>query len=178
MGPHLGHPAATYWRLNMSNLDQLGLKAKFHKAGEAQLADGVLNRLEAVAAFDLEDTLNAAVQEGELDANQTESAGNEFKRFLALTLLARHGVGDVEQRIAGPSPVVDAVWHECLDDEDGYKALCDDVLGFHLGHGVDLENTPEPESSQPMVDLLTEFFVTHDAAAWSGNLASCWPVIR
>lgn len=159
----------------MSALDQLGLRREFQH-GSDKLEDRVLDRLEAVAAFDLNETLGAAVAAGELDASQAETAGSEFKRFLALTVLANQGVAEVDQRIAGPSPLVDAVWHECLEDEAGYRAMCNNVLGFDLGHGVDHEAESQEQSSKPMVDLLTEFFVQHDSAAWSGKLADCWPI--
>ena len=162
----------------MSALDQLGLRREFQHEGEARLGDRVLSRLEAVAAFDLGSTLDSAVEAGELDASQAETAGSEFRRFLALTVLANQGVSDVEDRIAGPSPLVDKVWHECLENEAGYNAMCDEVLGFKLGHGVDEDGPKEEHSSKPMVDLLAEFFVKHDANAWSGKLADCWPIFR
>lgn len=162
----------------MSALDQLGLRSEFQKNGQAQFEDRVLSRLEAVATFDLAETLDQAVAAGELDASQAQTAGSEFKRFLALTVLANQRVADVEDRIAGPSPLVDKVWHECMEDEAGYNTMCDKVLGFTLGHGVDEEGETEAESSEPMADLLAEFFVTHDASSWSGKLADCWPIFR
>ena len=162
----------------MSGLDRLGLRKEFQGNGDAKLDDRVLDTLEAVAAFDVGDALDAAVRDGELDRARAETAGIEFKRFLALTVLARHEVDGAEVDAMGPSPLVDAVWHECLDDEPAYTALCDGVLGFRLGHGVDPEGPKEPVSSEPMKAMLDVFFSEYDRDAGAGNLASCWPVLR
>ena len=160
----------------MNGLDQLGLRNEFRN-GAGKLDGCVLDTLDAVAAFDLTDTLDAVVAEGELDAAQAETAGIEFKRFLALTVLAKHDVAGVDRSKLAPSPMVDAVWHECLEDEAAYRAMCANVLGFSVGHGVDHDAPKKAPPSEPMEGMLDLFFSEYSTQAWAGRLAPCWPVL-
>jgi hypothetical protein len=135
----------------------LGIRAdRSHSASQ-------LRQWQAIADFDLTRVRARLLREGQLDAQNLDTAILEFRRYLGL-------------HVAEPRPLamfskdVDEVWHTCVLFTRLYAQLCTEAFGHFLHHEPtdEAEVEAEPEAEWPaFADAYRALYDQPPGAIWS-----------
>ncbi len=153
---------------------EIGLRSKYQDPSSSDtLPDDVLSALSRLEEWDLTAAKEGAVHTGYVSEREADEVAREFRRFMAIYLLAREGI--VDRDPVGPSKKVDALWHAFLLDTEAYEAFCQQVMGGYVHHAAG-EHKPDRPSGDGMRKLLGTYFEGADLKGiWAGQLAVCWP---
>ncbi len=112
--------------------------------------------------------LNKLKLENSWDSTFTEGAVIDYRRFLYLVVLKKHGIIETRNATMIPSYAVDQVFHQHILYTKSYQALCND-LGYFIHH--------QPNEDEN--DLREEYAATLEAYQREFNeLTLFWPNVE
>jgi hypothetical protein len=143
----------------------LKLKTEFRSTLPQEVLDGI----DQIAALDMEDAKQGAIDAEDLDPEERDDVEVEFKRFMALELMRRMDVFTSEP--LGPTGKVDGLWHAFILYTQEYVSFSNNVMGGYVHHVPD---TPILTGSEMRSLLTTHFDDVDTDDIWAGDLCICW----